>query len=87
MLLPAFHTWRSCLSTQRWTACLGCPCSSVDLNLALSDCETRLVTKAPAAPRSHREPLLVREEATRQHPGYKLLPGVHPQSRSPWAEP
>lgn len=60
MLLPAFHTWRSCLSSQRWTACLGCPCSCVDLNLALSDCETRLFTKAPAAPRSHREPLLVR---------------------------
>ena len=31
---------------------------------------------------SHREPLLAREEATSQPPGWKLLLGVHPQSRS-----
>lgn len=66
-------------------ACRPRPCSCVDLNLALSDCKTRVFTKILATS-SRREPLLAREEATRQPPGWKLILGVHPQSRSTWAE-
>lgn len=43
-LLPALSAWRCCLSWKR-TACRPRSCSCVNLNLALSDCKTRVFTK------------------------------------------
>lgn len=76
----------SCVETLLSRKCMACrprPYSCVDLNLALSGCKTWVFTKILATCPPHREPLLAKEEATRQPPGCKLLLGVHPRAEAP----
>ena len=80
-LLPALPAWRRCLS-RKCMACRPRPGSCVDLNLALSGCKTWVFTKILGIRPPHREPLLAKEEATRQPPGCKLLLGVYPRAEA-----
>ena len=74
----------SCVETLLSRKCMACrprPYSCVDLNLALSGCKTWVFTKILATRPPHREPLLAKEEATRQPQDASYSWGCTPEQK------